>query len=200
MVMHTTDSMVLNVSWWWFSKISGHSLNMSKWLWILGNHHWLTFRTIESVICITMLCYWLQLIDMITLKFTNTNSVQFKAVENFFDPSQIECTLQWNTLYEGFEMDYSPKKESLTEMTICVMRHSEIFLLVYMTCYLDLGTFLWSYLSAEINWVTSRHVDQILSPQTWTRSHFSAFIITLDALSGERKPQKSVNFAFSNLP
>ena len=137
---------------------------------------------------------------MIIIKITNTNSMLCKATEIFFDTVQVKWTLQWNSLFEAYEADYSTKKESLTEMTSYLVKPSKNFLFIYMTCYLYSDTLLWSYLSAETNGVISRHIDQILSLQTWTSSHFSAFIITQPGLSKGWKPQKWVNFAFSNLP
>ena len=73
---------------------------------------------------------------------------------------------------------------------------SKIFLLIYITCYLYSDTLLCSYLSVETNGAISRHVDQILSPQTWTSSHFSAFIITQPGLSKEWKSPKMSEFCF----
>ena len=119
-----------------------------------------------------------------------------KATENFFDTVQVKWTLQWNSLFEAYEADYSPKKESLTEMTSYFVKPSKNFLSIYMTNYLYSDTLLWSYLSAETNGVISRHIDQILSLQTWTSSHFSAFIITQPGLSREWKSPKMSEFCF----
>ena len=115
---------------------------------------------------------------MIILMFTNTNSMQFKALENFLNPIQVRWTLQWDSLFEGYELDHSPKKESLTEMTICLVKPSKYFLSISMTCYLYSDTLLWSCLSLERNGVILQRVDQILYPHTWATAHFWVCVIT----------------------
>ena len=109
---------------------------------------------------------------MIILMFTNTNSMQFRALESFFNPIQVKWTLRWDSLFEGYEWDHSPKKESLTEMTICLVKPSKYFLSMYMACYLYLDTLLWSYLSPETNGVIMLRVDHIIYPHTWATAHF----------------------------
>ena len=79
---------------------------------------------------------------MIIIKIANTNDMLCKATENFFDTVQVKRTLQQNSLFEVYEADYSPKKESLTEMTSYLVKPSKDFLFIYMTCYLYLDTFL----------------------------------------------------------
>ena len=133
---------------------------------------------------------------MIILMLTNTNSMQFKALENFFNPIQVQWTLLWDSLFEGYEWDHSPKKESLTEMTICLVKPSKYFLLIYMTCYLYSDTLLWSYLLSETNEVIIRCVEKILLSQLWATAHFWVCTITQQGPIKCAKPSKLGIFHF----
>ena len=133
---------------------------------------------------------------MIILMFINTNRMQFRALENLFNPVQVKWTLQWDTLFEGFEWDHSPKKESLTKMTICLVKPSKYFLLISMTCYLYSDTLLWSCLSPETNGLIMQCVDQILYPHSWATAHFWVLVITQHGPTKCAKPSNLGVFYF----
>ena len=133
---------------------------------------------------------------MIILMFTNTNSMQFKALKDFFNSIQVKWTLQWDSLFEDYEWDHSPKTEGLTEMTICLVKPTKYFLSIYMTCYLYPDTLLWSCLSLETNGVIIRRIDQILYPLTWATAHFWVRVITQHGPSKCAKPSNLGIFYF----